>query len=220
MMRKAAWMAAWVVSIAFVSAGAWGAEVGLVTAVSGKVSLQAEKEKAAAAALKSFVKLRAGDRLTLEDGSRLQLVYFDGGRQETWQGAGQLEVGTAASAALKGGLKPAVKTLPAILVKQLSKTPSPDGNVKAGMIRMRSMPSGGTLESLEKNYADLRKQADAADRNPELYLLAGYFELREYDKLDALLRDLGEKSPADQEVKALTALYKRAVNNARMAQRK
>jgi len=113
-----------------------------------------------------------------------------------------------------------VKTLPAILVKQLSKTPSPDGNVKAGMIRMRSMPSGGTLESLERNYADLRKQADAGDRNPELYLLAGYFELHEYDKLDALLRDLGEKAPADQEIKALTALYKRAVNNARMAQKK
>ena len=36
----------------------------------------------------------------------------------------------------------------------------------------------------------------------------------------ALLRDLGEKAPADQEIKALTALYKRAVNNARMAQKK
>lgn len=214
MMRRAWWM----VWIAFVSAGAWSAEVGLVTAVSGSVRLQ--EEKAAESALKSFVKLRAGDWLTLEGGARLQMVYFDGGRQETWQGAGQLEVGTVASTSIKGGLQPEVKTLPAILVRQLPKTPSPDGNIKAGMIRMRSMPSGGTLESIEKNYADLRKQAEAADRNPELYLLAGYFELREYGKVDALLRQLGEKSPGDHEVKALTALYKRAINNARMAESK
>lgn len=213
-MRKAWWMV-WVV---FVSAGAWGAEVGLVTAVSGSVKLQ--EEKAAASALKSFVKLRAGDRLMLEDKARLQMVYFQGGRQETWQGAGQLEIGAEASTAVAGGLQPQVKTLPAILVKQLSKTPSPDGNVKAGMIRMRSMPSGGTLESLERNYADLRKQADAGDRNPELYLLAGYFELHEFDKVNALLLQLGEKSPGDQEVKALSALYKRAINNAKMAERK
>lgn len=214
MMRRVCWM----VWIAFVSAGAWGAEVGLVTALSGSVSLQ--EDKAAASALKSFVKLRAGDRLTLEGGARLQMVYFDGGRQETWQGAGQLEVGAVASTAVKGGLQPEVKTLPAILVKQLSKTPSPDGNVKAGMIRMRSIPSGGTLESIEKNYADLRRQADAADRNPELYLLAGYFELHEYDKVDALLKQLADKSPGDREIKALASLYKRAINNARMADKK
>jgi hypothetical protein len=214
MMRKAWWM----VGIAFVSAGAWSAEVGLVTAVSGNVKLQ--EEKAAASELKSFVKVRSGDRLSMEGASRLQVVYFEGGRQETWQGTGQLEIGSGASKVVKGGLQPEVKTLPAILVKQLSKTPSADGNVKAGMVRMRSMPSGGTLESVEKNYADLRKQADAADRNPELYLLASYFELREYDKVDALLQQLDEKSPGDQEVKVLTALYKRAINNARMANKK
>jgi len=214
MMHKAWWIA----GIAFVSAAAWGAEVGLVTAVSGNVKLQ--EDKAAASELKSFVKLRAGDRLTMEGAARLQMVYFEGGRQETWQGAGQLEVGSGASKTVKGGMQPEVKTLPAILVKQLSKTPSPDGNVKAGMVRMRSMPSGGTLESVEKNYADLRKQTDAADRNPELYLLASYFELREFDKVDALLQQLGEKSPGDQEVKVLASLYKRAIGNARMAEKK
>lgn len=204
-------------ALLFMSAAAWGAEVGLVTSLTGRVLLQEEK---AASELKPFVKLRAGDRLTLEGAARLQVVYFDGGRQETWQGAGQLEVGTVASTAVKGGLQPEVKTLPAILVKQLSKTPSADGGVKAGMVRMRSMPTGGTLESLERNYAELRKQAEAADHNPELYLSAGYFELREYDKLDALLRDMGEKSPGDPEIKALASLYKRAISNARMADKK
>jgi len=199
------------------SAAAWGAEVALVTSLAGRVLLQEEK---AASELKPFVKLRAGDRLTLEGAARLQVVYFDGGRQETWQGAGQLEIGARAGNALKGGLQPEAKVLPAILVRQLSKTPSADSGVKAGMVRMRSMPTGGTLESLERNYAELRKQADAADHNPELYLSAGYFELREYDKLDALLRDMGEKSPGNPEIKALASLYKRAVGNARMADKK
>ncbi len=214
MMRKAWWGVVW---MGLLSAGAWGAEVGLVTAVSGNVKLQ--EEKAAASELKAFVKLRAGDRLTMEGASRLQMVYFEGGRQETWQGAGQLEVGSGASKAVKGGLQPEVRTLPAILVKQLSKTPSPDGNVKAGMVRLRSMPSGGTLESIERNYADMRKQADAADRNPELYLLSGYFELREFDRVERLLREMNEKTPNDPELRTLNSLYSRAINNAKTSSR-
>lgn len=195
---------------------AWGAEVGLVTSLAGKATLQEEKT---ASELKPFVKLRAGDRLALGGGTRLQLVYFEGGRQETWQGAGQLEVGAGASKVLKGGLQPEVKILPAILVKQLSKTPSADGNVKAGMVRMRSIPSGGTLESVEKTYADLRQKADAADRNPELYLLSGYFELREFERVEQLLRKMDEKAPGDMEVRMLKSLYARAISNAKMAVR-
>ena len=208
----------WGTFLAWFSMAAWGAaEVGLVTAVAGGIKLQDEKK--AESDLKSFIKLRPGDRLKMDGTARLQLVYFDGGRQETWQGAGQLEVGGAASKLLKGGLQPEVKTLPAILVKQLSKTPSADGNVKAGMVRMRSMPSGGTLESIERNYADLRQKADPGDRNPELYLLSGYFELREYERLERLLAQLGEKAPNDLELRTLKALYARAINNARTATR-
>ena len=203
-------------ALLFMSAAAWGAEVGLVTSLTGRVLLQEEK---AASELKPFVKLRAGDRLTLEGAARLQVVYFDGGRQETWQGAGQLEIGARAGNALKGGLQPEVKVLPAILVRQLSKTPSADGGVKAGMVRMRSMPSGGTLESVEKHYAELRQLADAADRNPELYLLAGYFELREFERAERLLQRMSEQSPNDPELRILNALYARAIGNARTAAR-
>ena len=81
------------------------------------------------------------------------------------------------------------------------------------------MPSGGTLESIERNYADLRQKADPGDRNPELYLLSGYFELREYERLERLLAQLGEKAPNDLELRTLKALYARAINNARTATR-
>ena len=195
--------------MAFISAAALAAEVGLVTAVSGSVKLQ--EEKSAASELKPFVKVREGDRLTLEGASRLQVVYFEGGRQETWLGAGALEVGNASSKAVKGTFQPEIKTLPAILVKQLSKTPSPDGNVKTGMIRLRSIPPHDRLETVEKSYTDMRNQADAGDFSPELYLLASYFEMREFDKLEALLGRLNEKTSENPDMKDLIALYTSAI---------
>jgi hypothetical protein len=130
-------------------------------------------------------------------------------------GAGALEIGNTASKVLKGNLQPEIRILPAILVKQLTKTPSPDGSVKTGMIRMRSVPTPEKVELAEKSYADFRKQSDPADRNPEIFIFAAYFELREFDKLEALLKLLGERSPKDPELKALIDLYAGAIKNAR-----
>ncbi|SBT03994.1 conserved exported hypothetical protein [Candidatus Propionivibrio aalborgensis] len=201
------------VLLVLLSMGASAAEVALVTAASGNVKLQ--EGKAAASELKPFIKVREGDRLLMEGASRLQVVYFEGGRQETWSGRGALEVGNVSSKAIKGTMQPEIKTLPAILVKQLAKTPAQDGNVKTGMIRMRSMPPYDRLETVEKNYDEMRKQAVAGDLNPELYLLASYFELREFDKLEALLRQLNEKASETQELAALNMLYARAIRDAK-----
>lgn len=201
------------VLLVLLSMGSSAAEVALVTAASGNVKLQ--EEKAAASELKPFIKVREGDRLLMEGASRLQVVYFEGGRQETWSGRGALEVGSVSSKAIKGTMQPEIKTLPAILVKQLAKTPAQDGNVKTGMIRMRSMPPYDRLETVEKNYDEMRKQAVAGDLNPELYLLASYFELREFDKLEALLRQLNEKTSETQELAALNMLYARAIRDAK-----
>jgi hypothetical protein len=209
-MRKTSWIGA---ALIFFSVSAWAVEAGLLTAVSGTVLLL--DDKAAASGLKPFVKVRDGDHLALQENSRLQIVFFDGGRQETWQGAGVLEVGSTSSKVLKGSLQPEVKTLPAILVKQLSKTPSPDSGVKAGMIRMRSVPTPEKVELAEKSYADFRKQSEPADRNPEIFIFAAYFELREFEKLEALLKSLGESSPKDPELNALIELYAGAVKKAR-----
>ncbi|MGB4072668.1 hypothetical protein [Pseudomonas sp.] len=191
-------------------------EVGLVTGLSGAVVLSGPQQ-AESRALQAFSKLHDGDRLILPEQARLQLVLFHSGEEQVWQGPGELQVRSAGITAQSAALQPQVRQLPKVLVKQLAKTPAPDGQVKAGMVRLRSMPSGGTLESLEKNYAQQRKAALATDRNPELYLLAGYFELREFDLLQQLLTRMEKKSPGDKEVALLRSLYLRAVNNAKMA---
>lgn len=201
----------------FLSAAAWGAEIGLVTSLSGRILLQ--EERSAVAELKPFARLRTGDRLILEGTSHLHLVFFDSGREEIWQGSGQLEIGSGASRVVKGSLQPEARVLPSAVVRQIAKTPPADGSARTDKGRMRSMPTAGTLESLEKNYADLRRQAEADDRNPELYLLAGYFELREFERVEALLKRMSEKAPGDMEVRVLRGLYARAINNAKTAVR-
>jgi len=201
--------------LALVSTQGLATEVGLVTAVSGNVKWQ--DEKSSVTDLKPFVKVREGDQLMLKGAARVQLVYFESACQETWQGAGVFEVGASSSKTVKGSQQPEVKSLPAILVKQLSKTPSPDGNVKSGMIRVRSMQP--TVDSVERDYTEMRKQAESADRNPELFLLASYFDLREYAKLEALLGKMSEGSPGSPDLSALNTLYSRAISAAKAAEK-
>jgi hypothetical protein len=198
----------------FLSAAGWAADAGLITSLSGRVLLQEER---AATELKPFVRVQTGDRLTLEGASHLHVVYLDSGREEVWQGAGQLEIGSGASRVIKGSLRPDARMLPPPVVRQIAKTPSADGSTRSEKGRMRSMPTVGTLESLERHYAELRRQAEADDRNPELYLLAGYFELREFERVEALLKRMSEKAPGDMEVRVLRNLYARAINNAKTA---
>lgn len=203
--------------LALLSGAAQANEIAMVTALSGTVELQAPGA-ASAMPLQAFVKLRAGDRLKLAAAARVQLVFFQGGREEIWQGAGELLLSPEASAVTAGAPQSQSRLLPRLLVKQLARTPAPEGQIRAGMVRLRSMPSGGTLESVENNYAELRSKAAATDRNPELYLLAGYFELREFAKLQQVLARLDEQSPGSTEVAVLRSLYVRAMNNAKMAE--
>ena len=81
------------------------------------------------------------------------------------------------------------------------------------MIRMRSIAPNDKLASVEKTYDEMRKLADAGDRNPELYLLASYFELSEFDRLEALLKKLGDQAPGDAQLAVLKALYLSAISD-------
>lgn len=139
-----------------------------------------------------------------------------GGRDETWLGAGVLAVGRESSQVVKGSPQAEVRTLPAILVKQLAKPPSADGPVKVGMIRMRSIQAVNSVESVEAEYAELRRQAAADDRNPELYLQAGYFELREFEKIEGVLLQLDDTSPDNTQLAVLKAHYSQAIGKAKM----
>ena len=188
---------------------AYGADVGMVTALSGTVQLheglQAGKE------LQSFIKLRENDKLTLQSGTRLQIVFFEDGLQETWQGAAELQIGHSSSRLLKGNPAKEQKTLPAILVKQLTKTPSPERG-RAGMVRMRSITAPKVdVDALENAYGDMRSALPSQDMAPELFLLSGYFELRAFDKIEQHLEKLKQSGVPAAELARLDSLYAQAI---------
>ena len=187
-------------------------DVALITALQGEVSRVTPQGRQP---LQAFVKLKRGDLLALGN-ARLQIVYFESGRQEVWQGGGRLEVLGTESKPF-GLPNPEVKMLPSIMVKQIARTPALDSQGRAGVIRLRAIASPEAIAKLDASYRQLRMESVRGDLNPELFLLSGLFEMRELERVEQVLRDLQQTRPGDTEVGLLVALYQKALKNAREA---
>lgn len=190
---------------------AWAAEVALVMSVQGRVLRLGD---VAPMPVEAFVKLKEGDRISLEKDGRLQLVYFNNGRQETWAGPGRLEL--SAQEGKASGLPAAqVKLLPLVMARQLARTPALDSQGRGGVTRLRAVHNPDALARLEENYQDLRTRAGRDELGPEAYLLSGLFEMRELDRVEKVLAGLQQDWPNHAEAALLISLYRKAVKNAR-----
>ena len=189
----------------------WAAEVALVMSVQGKVTRLAE---AAPVPVEGFVKLNEGDKLILDKDSRLQLLYFDNGRLETWSGTCRLEM-TLREGKASGLPAAEVKSVPMVMARQIARTPALDGQNRGGVTRLRSVPSQDAMARLEDTYQDLRNRAARDDLGPEMYLLSGLFEIRELERVERVLGDLQQDRPKNPEVALLVALYKKAIKSSR-----
>lgn len=169
------------------SAQVWS-DVGMITQTSGQVSITSGDRVQTAV---PFYKVSAGERLVMESDARVQLVYFGNGRQEVWQGAGRIEVGSLES---KSSGKPQVTQLPPLVINQLAKTPAAGQQGKVGMVRMRSLAKPDAIY-FEKQYQELKTTAAADDTTPEVFLISGLIEIREFSRAGELLAELG-KIPA------------------------
>lgn len=188
-----------------------GADVAMVTLIQGQVSRGTPQGPQP---VQAFTKLRHGDLMIIDRGAQLQIVYFDSGRQETWTGGGRLEVARADSTPF-GLAPPAVKILPAVVVKQIAKTPALDSQGRAGMLRLRAVGPVGDLAAVEASYEKLRGATESSDLSPELYLFSALFEMRQYDRLEKALANLQQIHPANPSVPVLVATYGKALRNAR-----
>lgn len=193
--------------LAGISASHAADDVALVTALHGKIG---RVTSSGPSDLESFVKLKRGDLLRLEKDSSIRLVYFDGGRQESWSGAGTLEIYATESRG-SGLANPEVKVLPAVLVKQIAKTPSLDSQGRAGVMRLRSIPTSKAIADLEREYDRMRKSTDPADMTPEVFLLSGLFEMRALDRVESLLNELQTSRKDEMEARVLVSLYRKAL---------
>ncbi len=176
-----------------VSSTAW-ADVGMITQMSGQVSIASGASGASGGSTQAavpFIKVATGDKLTLANGARVQMVYFGNGRQEVWSGSGQVEVGSLDS---KSTLKPEVKQLPPLVVNQLAKTPAAGQQGKTGMVRVRSLGNPDAGAHLDKQYKELKAGAAADDTTPEVFLLSGLIEIKEFTRAKELLGELGGKA--------------------------
>lgn len=194
------------------------ADTVLVTAVQGTVSIEAIGT--GKATLEPFVRLQEGDRLSLPAGAQVNLVYVGKARLEAWQGSGTIVVGENESQATAGKPQVQVRTIPAEAARQMNRTPSttPDGRV--GMMRMRSIPAHDAVARLEEEYRKMRAQSASDDLLPEIALLAGLFDLRQYDRVDAELQRIAREHAANPSARALQELYAKALAGVRAAAQK
>lgn len=189
-------------------------DTAFIIRIEGTVSrLTAQGEEA----VESFTRLKRGDRLAFASDAWAKIFYLGNGRQETWRGAGRLEVDASESRA-SGLAAPELRQLSPGVVRQIARTPSTDAAASpqpAG--RTRAIGSFGGTAQVEATYRRLRLEAARGDLDPELYLLSGLFELREFDRIEQVVAELRKSRPNDPQVGMIVALYKKAIRNAREA---
>ena len=94
-------------------------DAGLVNQLAGDVSYTSG---GATAKAKPYMKVREGDRFNLPAGAQLRIVYFKGGRQESFSGPASLTAG-ADKSSVQSGSQPQVTTLPAGVPQKIAQTP-------------------------------------------------------------------------------------------------
>jgi len=192
------------------------ADVGLVNMLSGEVSYVSEG--AAAKKAQAFMKVRQGDRFTVAAGSQVRVVYFQGGRQETWKGPSSFKAGTQQSDAASG--QPAeVTTLPAAVPQKIAMVPELIQIAKLGRsggvaVRGSSKQPKLTAEqqaevaSAKSTYEKMRSQSPADDITPELYLYSVLQDYLLYDDMKPVVDEMVKRQPQSSEVQELAAWVK------------
>lgn len=201
-------MAAWLV------AAAASAQVAMLTQMAGDVKVSGKEGNRAAAA---FLKVNEGDTLTLPANGRVQLVYLASGRQEIWKGAGPVDIG--AQQGKSASLKAETSQVPAIILKQLAKTPAVGQHGKTGMVMLRSLDDLGASDQLDEDYKRFRPAAPAGDTTPEVFLLSGLLDMGDLDRAKKVIEDLKTKQAAQPAYAALIEHFSRLISEAAAAKK-
>ncbi len=192
------------------------ADTVLITSLSGAITLEGTDGKAR---LDSFMRLKSGDRITLDKAASLSLLFIESGRQENWQGTGSVSIGNSAGQIAAGKPIVQVKQIPADIARQMNRMPSNTQDGRVGMLRMRSVPSHDAVARLERRYSELREAGAPGDLTADLFLLAGLFDLRQYERVRSELDRLSRDFPRNANVAELRELYLRTLPEAESTSR-
>ena len=143
-------------------------DVGLVNHLAGDVSYTSGASTAKA---KAYMKVREGDRFSVPAGAQLRVVYFQGGRQESYAGPATFTAG-AQQSTVQSGAQPQVTTLPAGVPQKIAQTPELIQIAKLGRsggVAVRGVNGERRLTSqqqaeVKQAQADLRAAAQGLGR--------------------------------------------------------
>jgi hypothetical protein len=199
-----------------VAASAFAADdVGLINHMIGDVSYTSGS---AASKAKAYMKVREGDKFTLPSGSQLRVVYFQGGRQETFTGPAAFTAGKNESS-IQSGDRPQVSTLPAGVPQKIAQTPELVAIAKLGRSGGVAVRGVGTEKRLtpqqqaevrqaRQTYDQLRQSAAADDITPELYLYSVLQDHLLYTDMKPIVESMQKRQPKDPDVAAMAEYVK------------
>ena len=187
--------------------------------LAGEVSYASEG--AAAAKVQAFMKVRQGDRFTVPAGGAVRVVYFQGGRQETWKGPASFKAGARQG---EGGTPTEVTVLPASVPQKIAQVPELIQIAKLGRsggVAVRgaakaprlSAEQQAEVKAAKDTYGKLRSQVGADDITPELYLYSVLQDYLLYDDMRPVVDEMSKRQPTSTEVQELAAWVKSRTQN-------
>ena len=198
------------------SVQAQNADVGLINMLNGDITYVSGSSPSAKA--QPFMKVRQGDRFTVPAGGQLRVVYFQGGRQETYKGPASFRAGMQSGEA-GSGAAPEVATLPSSVPQRISQVPELVQIAKLGRsggvaVRGAERPPRLTAEQLAEVktakgiYGKMRAQSPSDDITPELYLYSVLQDYLLYDDMKPVVEEMAKRQPGNSEVLELVAWVK------------
>ena len=194
---------------------AMASDVGLVNQLTGDVKYSSGGSTASA---KAYMKIREGDRFSVPPGGQLRIVYFQGGRQETFAGPAALTAGKQQST-VQNGVQPQVTTLPSGVPQKIAQTPEliqiarlgRSGGVAVrgvGAERRLTPQQQAEVKQAKVTYEQLRKSAAADDITPELYLYSVLQDHLLYTDMQQVVVEMQKRQPSNPDVAVMAEYVK------------
>ncbi len=190
-------------------------DVGLVNQLAGDVTYTSGSNNAKAQA---FMKVRDGDRFFVPAGASVRIVYFQGGRQESYSGPASFTAG-AQQGSVQAGAQPQVTTLPAGVPQKISQTPeliqiarlgrSGGVAVRGTSVDRRLTPQQqAEVRQARSTYEQMRSSAAQDDITPEIYLYSVLQDHLLYNDMKPVVEEMARRQPNNPDVAELVAYVK------------
>lgn len=195
--------------VAFLSGAVFGqdtgGDVGLVNSLQGDVSYQGKEGPARKA--QPYMRLRHGDKVTLDAGAAIKISYTTASRQESWTGPSSF-VATSSGGELLKGSKPEIAQLPAAVPQKLARVSELMNTSRVGGLVVRSVkaPSASSKEEVAEAvaaYESMRASAAPSDVTPELFLYSVFQEHGMVDDLKIVAKQMMQRQPDNPEIRQL-----------------